>query len=107
MKVVSSLSLAIAAIAGICVTLSAAAQDNILTGAGGASVFSKIYTEYGQAHDVKVEYQPIGAGGGILQLTDKKVDFAEITKWNSPEIKATNPKVILPTGNGLHKDEFY
>jgi phosphate transport system substrate-binding protein len=153
MKIIKSLQLAIVAIASICITLSASAQDNTLLGAGGTFVyplFSKIFSEYGKTHDVKVNYQSIGSGGGILQLTNKTVDFGEsdaplnadqtakfgvpvvhipvaagavvitynipgvtaslnltgkdiadiylgkITKWNSPEIAATNKGVKLP-----------
>jgi len=153
MKVIKSLQLAIVAIAATCITLSASAQDNTLLGAGGTFVyplFSKIFSEYGKTHDVKVNYQSIGSGGGILQLTNKTVDFGEsdaplnpdqtakfgvpvvhipvaagavvitynipgvtaalnltgkdiadiylgkITKWNSPEIAATNKGVKLP-----------
>lgn len=153
MKTIKSLKLAIAAIAGICITLSASAQDNTLLGAGSTFVyplFSKIFAEYGKTHDVKVNYQSIGSGGGILQLTNKTVDFGgsdaplnadqakkigvpvlhipmasgavvvtynipgvttalnltgkdladiylgKLTKWNSPEISATNKGVKLP-----------
>jgi len=153
MKVIKSLQIAIVAIAASCITLSASAQDNTLLGAGGTFVyplFSKIFSEYGNTHNVKVNYQSIGSGGGILQLTNKTVDFGEsdaplnadqtaklgvpvlhipvaagavvitynipgvtaslnltgkdiadiylgkITKWNSPEIEATNKGVKLP-----------
>jgi phosphate transport system substrate-binding protein len=152
MKVIKSLQLAIVAIAASCVTLSASAQDNTLLGAGSTFVyplFSKIFAEYGKTHDVKVNYQSIGSGGGILQLTNKTVDFGgsdaplnadqakkigvpvlhipmasgavvitynvpgiatlkltgkdladiylgKLTKWNSPEIAATNKGVKLP-----------
>jgi len=78
MRVIKSLQLAIVAIAASCVTLSASAQDNTLLGAGSTFVyplFSKIFAEYGKTHDVKVNYQSIGSGGGILQLTNKTVDF--------------------------------
>jgi len=80
MKVIKSLQLAIVALAASCITLSASAQDNTLLGAGGTFVyplFSKIFSEYGKTHDVKVNYQSIGSGGGILQLTNKTVDFGE------------------------------
>ncbi|MDB5140475.1 MAG: phosphate transporter substrate-binding protein PstS [Mucilaginibacter sp.] len=78
MKVIKSLQLAIVAIAASCITLSASAQENTLLGAGSTFVyplFSKIFAEYSQKHDVKVNYQSIGSGGGILQLTNKTVDF--------------------------------
>jgi len=78
MRVIKSLQFAIVAIAASCITLSASAQDNTLLGAGSTFVyplFSKIFSEYGKTHDVKVNYQSIGSGGGILQLTNKTVDF--------------------------------
>src|SRR6185312_14762151 len=147
-----SLQLAVAIIASS-LTLSASAQDNTLLGAGSTFVyplFSKIFAEYGKTNDVKVNYQSIGSGGGILQLTNKTVDFGgsdaplnaeqakkigvpvlhipmasgadvitynipgvtaalnltgkdiadiylgKVTKWNSPEIEATNKGVKLP-----------
>jgi len=147
-----SLQLAVAIIASG-LTLSASAQDNTLLGAGSTFVyplFSKIFAEYGKANDVKVNYQSIGSGGGILQLTNKTVDFGgsdaplnaeqakkigvpvlhipmasgavvitynipgvrsalnltgkdladiylgKVTKWNSPEIAATNRGMKLP-----------
>src|ERR1700735_1085209 len=80
MKVIKSLQLAVVAIAASCITLSASAQDNTLLGAGSTFVyplFSKIFAEYGKTHDVKVNYQSIGSGGGILQLTNKTVDFGD------------------------------
>jgi phosphate transport system substrate-binding protein len=78
MKIVRNLKLAIVALAASCITLSAAAQDNTLLGAGSTFVyplFSKIFAEYDAAKGVKVNYQSIGSGGGILQLTNKTVDF--------------------------------
>src|ERR1700710_1774561 len=77
MKIGKNLKLAIVAIAASCVTLSAAAQDNTLLGAGSTFVyplFSKIFSKYTPS---KVNYQSIGSGGGILQLTNKTVDFGD------------------------------
>lgn len=153
MRVVKSLQFAVVAIAASFITLSASAQDNTLLGAGSTFVyplFSKIFAEYGKTNNVKVNYQSIGSGGGILQLTNKTVDFGgsdaplnaeqakkigvpvlhipmasgavvitynipgvtaalnltgkdladiylgKVTKWNSPEIAATNRGVKLP-----------
>lgn len=59
-------------------TANAGASDNTLLGAGSTFVyplFSKMFAEYGQTNSVKVNYQSIGSGGGILQLTNKTVDF--------------------------------
>jgi len=78
MKVVKSLQVAIVAIAASCLALSASAQDNTLLGAGSTFVnplFSKIFADYAAKKDVRVNYQSIGSGGGILQLTNKTVDF--------------------------------
>src|SRR6202000_3439133 len=150
MKIVRNFKLAVVALAATCITLAASAQDNTLLGAGSTFVyplFSKIFSKYTAS---KVNYQSIGSGGGILQLTNKTVDFGEsdaplnadqtakmgaavlhipvaagavvltynipgvtaalnlsgkdiadiylgkITKWNSPEIAATNKNVKLP-----------
>lgn len=54
------------------------AQDNTLLGAGATfpyPLYSKIFTEYQAKKGVKINYQSIGSGGGILQLTNKTVDF--------------------------------
>lgn len=153
MKLVKSVQLAIVAIAASCFALNASAQDNTLLGAGSTFVnplFQKIFADYAAKTQVKVNYQSIGSGGGILQLTNKTVDFGgsdaplnaeqakkigvpvlhvpmasgavvitynipgitaplnltgkdiadiylgKITKWNSPEIAATNKGVKLP-----------
>jgi phosphate transport system substrate-binding protein len=49
-----------------------------LLGAGSTfdyPLFSKMFSEYDKATGVRVNYQSIGSGGGILQLTNKTVDF--------------------------------
>src|SRR4051794_22519663 len=53
-------------------------DDNTLLGAGSTFVyplFSKQFSEYNKTSGLKVNYQSIGSGGGILQLTNKTVDF--------------------------------
>src|SRR6476659_5291802 len=55
-------------------------NDNTLLGAGSTFVyplFSKQFSEYNKANGLKVNYQSIGSGGGILQLTNKTVDFGD------------------------------
>jgi len=77
MKISKSLKLALVAIAASCTTLAASAQDNTLLGAGSTFVyplFSKMFSQYTAS---KVNYQSIGSGGGILQLTNKTVDFGD------------------------------
>lgn len=152
MKVIKSLKIAAVALAASTLSLSASAQETLL-GAGSTFVyplFSKIFAEYGAKTKVQVNYQSIGSGGGILQLTNKTVDFGgsdaplnadqakkigvpvlhipmasgavvitynvpglttglnltgkdladiylgKITKWNSPEIAASNKGTKLP-----------
>jgi phosphate transport system substrate-binding protein len=54
----------------------AAAQD--LTGAGAtfpAPLYSKWFDTYATRTGVKINYQPIGSGGGIRQLSEQTVDF--------------------------------
>lgn len=61
-------------------TGSPASDDNTLLGAGSTFVyplFSKQFAEYNKATGLKVNYQSIGSGGGILQLTNKTVDFGD------------------------------
>jgi phosphate transport system substrate-binding protein len=56
-----------------------AAQAQKLTGAGSTfdyPIFSKWFSEYSAAHPgVEVNYQSIGSGGGITQVTKGLVDF--------------------------------
>ncbi|HXD79896.1 MAG TPA: phosphate ABC transporter substrate-binding protein PstS [Puia sp.] len=57
---------------------SGSAGDISLTGAGSTfdyPLFSKEFGEYNKSTGLKVNYQSIGSGGGILQLTNKTVDF--------------------------------
>jgi phosphate transport system substrate-binding protein len=59
-------------------TASTGGDENALVGAGSTFVyplFGKMFAEYGKTHPIKVNYQSIGLGGGIQQLTSKTVDF--------------------------------
>ncbi|MGZ3873458.1 MAG: phosphate ABC transporter substrate-binding protein PstS [Mucilaginibacter sp.] len=105
MKVIKSLKIAAVAIAASALSLSASAQDNTLLGAGGTFVyplFSKIFSDYGTTHGVKVNYQSIGSGGGILQLTNKTVDFGESDAPLNPEqtAKLGVPVLHVPMASG-------
>src|SRR5262245_267930 len=49
-----------------------------MTGAGATfpyPLYSKMFSEYDKACNVKVNYQSIGSGGGIRQLSEMTVDF--------------------------------
>ncbi|MDP4130726.1 MAG: phosphate ABC transporter substrate-binding protein PstS [Bacteroidota bacterium] len=53
-------------------------SDDALLGAGSTFVyplFSKMFSEYNRSTGIRVNYQSIGSGGGILQMTNKTVDF--------------------------------
>jgi phosphate transport system substrate-binding protein len=65
--------------AAIANTQTVAAQDDkTLLGAGSSFInplFSKMFADYNTKTGIQVNYQSIGSGGGILQLTNKTVDF--------------------------------
>jgi phosphate transport system substrate-binding protein len=55
-------------------------DGNTLLGAGSSFVyplFSRLFAEYNKRTGIKVNYQSIGSGGGILQLTNKTIDFGD------------------------------
>jgi len=73
-----------------------------LIGAGASfpyPLYSKMFSEYGKQTGVKVNYQSIGSGGGIRQLTEKTVDFgASDVFLSDEEIKRMPaPVVHVPT----------
>ena len=54
------------------------AGGGALTGAGATfpyPIYSKWFTDYAAKTGVKINYQPIGSGGGIRQLQEQTVDF--------------------------------
>ena len=102
MKVIKSLKLAVVALAASCITLAASAQDNTLLGAGSTFVyplFSKMFSQYTAS---KVNYQSIGSGGGILQLTNKTVDFGDsYATLNADQTsKMSAPVLHIPMTSG-------
>ena len=53
-------------------------RQNHYLGAGSSFInplFSKMFADYNAKTGIQVNYQSIGSGGGILQLTNKTVDF--------------------------------
>ena len=72
-KITLLVSLAAISVAGV-----KAQDDKTVLGAGSTFVyplFSKMFSEYNKKTGIQVNYQSIGSGGGILQLTNKTVDF--------------------------------
>lgn len=56
----------------------AASSGVALTGAGATfpyPIYSKWFSEYASATGAKINYQSIGSGGGIRQLSEQTVDF--------------------------------
>jgi phosphate transport system substrate-binding protein len=67
----------VVAVAGL-QTKVVAQDDKTLLGAGSTFIyplFSKMFADYNAKTGIQVNYQSIGSGGGILQLTNKTVDF--------------------------------
>ncbi len=76
-KSVAAIVMAVAALIGI-QSKSAAQDDKTILGAGSSFInplFSKMFADYNAKTGIQVNYQSIGSGGGILQLTNKTVDF--------------------------------
>jgi phosphate transport system substrate-binding protein len=83
------------------VTVGASAQN--INGAGATfpnPIYSKWFSEYSQLHpNVKINYQSIGSGGGIRQVTEGTVDFgASDVTMTDQQISAAKVKVMaIPT----------
>jgi phosphate transport system substrate-binding protein len=89
-----------------------AAQGQKLTGAGATfpyPIYSKWFTEYSAAHPgVEVNYQSIGSGGGIQQVTKGLVDFgASDMPMKDDQLAASPVKLIhIPTVLGADVPAF-
>ncbi|PYP99853.1 MAG: phosphate ABC transporter substrate-binding protein PstS [Acidobacteria bacterium] len=81
----------------------AAAQDLQIDGAGATfpnPIYSKWFAEYNKLHpNVKINYQSIGSGGGIRQLTNQTVFFgATDGPMTNEQIQAAGARILhLPT----------
>jgi len=90
-------------VAGVLVFAPSAAQAQKLTGAGASfpyPTYSKWFSEYSAAHPgVEINYQSIGSGGGIKQLTAGLVDFgASDGPMTDDQLAASKVKVLhIPT----------
>lgn len=98
--------LAVALFVALFVVASSLAQAQTITGAGAtfpAPIYSKWFTQYSAAHPgVQVNYQPIGSGGGIQQVTNGTVDFgASDMPMKDEQLAGAKVKVIhIPTVMG-------
>jgi phosphate transport system substrate-binding protein len=74
-----------------------------LNGAGATfpnPMYSKWFSEYGKLHsDVQINYQPIGSGGGIRQVTAGTVDFgASDMPMTDKQLQDAKSKILnIPT----------
>src|SRR5712691_9314297 len=85
------------------VALPAAAQNLQINGAGATfpnPIYSKWFSEYNKLHpNIQINYQSIGSGGGIRQLTSQTVFFgATDGPMTNEQIQAAGARVLhLPT----------
>jgi phosphate transport system substrate-binding protein len=99
MKSLNTLMLAAATLASI--MPSAVAQK--LTGAGATfpnPIYSRWFTEYSQSHPgVQINYQSVGSGAGIRQVSEKTVDFgASDAILTDDQLKASQVHLLtIPT----------
>ena len=74
-----------------------------LTGAGATfpyPIYSKWFNDYAQSTGVKINYQSIGSGGGIRQLSEQTVDFgASDSPMSDQELAGAKggPVLHIPT----------
>lgn len=79
--------------------LNQAQADEMLNGAGATfpyPVYSAWANEYNKATGVKLNYQSIGSGGGIKQITERTVDFGASDAPQTPEFLAKNNLLQFP-----------
>jgi len=78
------------------------AESLLINGAGATfpfPLYSKWFNEYNKLHpDLKFNYQSIGSGGGIKQITEKTVDFgASDAPMSDEELKKAPGVKHVPT----------
>ena len=99
-------SISMLALAAVTVAAGPASAEVLVNGAGATfpyPLYSKWFSEYAKVDSsVKFNYQSIGSGGGIKQITAQTVDFGASDKFLSDEeLKAAPGKLIhIPTVMG-------
>src|SRR5512133_3384699 len=94
------------AAAAIFMMAGVASAETLINGAGATfpyPLYSKWFSEYAKIDtSVKFNYQSIGSGGGIKQITAQTVDFGASDKFLSDEeLKAAPGKLLhIPTVMG-------
>ncbi|HZT76291.1 MAG TPA: phosphate ABC transporter substrate-binding protein PstS [Vicinamibacterales bacterium] len=93
----------IAAVAAVAVGATLSAQTQQINGAGATfpyPIYSKWFSEYNKLHsNIAINYQSIGSGGGIQQLTNQTVFFgASDGPMTDAQLKAApGPVLHFPT----------
>lgn len=96
----------LATLVAVCAMAGAANAETLINGAGATfpyPIYSKWFSEYAKIDtSVKFNYQSIGSGGGIKQITAQTVDFGASDKFlTDAELKAAPGKLIhIPTVMG-------
>ena len=93
--------------AGLAVALGGAAlAAKVLINGAGATfpfpIYSKWFSEYNKLHpDVRINYQSIGSGGGIKQISERTVDFgATDAPMTDAELQKAPGVLHIPTVMG-------
>jgi phosphate transport system substrate-binding protein len=88
----------------LCLLLPVAAWGQTKLNGAGATfpypMYSKWFSEYHKLHsDIEINYQSIGSGGGIRQVSEGTVDFgASDMPMNDEQLKAAKSKILnIPT----------
>jgi phosphate transport system substrate-binding protein len=105
-KIIQNFLVFILVLASPFFTLLEAKADVLLNGAGATfpfPIYSKWFYEYNKLHpDIRINYQSIGSGGGIRQITARTVDFgASDAPLNDEQLnKMSSPILHIPTVMG-------
>jgi phosphate transport system substrate-binding protein len=80
-------------------------SDDALIGAGSSfdyPLFSKQFSEYNKTTGLKVNYQSVGSGAGISQLTSKTVDFgaSDAPMNGKQDSLVSSPVIHIPVTAG-------
>src|SRR5256886_17634458 len=90
----------------VVVALSAGVSAAVKINGAGATfpypIYSKWFSEYNKLHpDVEINYQSIGSGGGIRQISERTVDFgASDAPMTEPELQKASGILHVPTVMG-------
>ncbi len=100
MKMFTKMQMAIVAAAVVALGAGVAAQKMQITGAGATfpnPIYSKWFSEYNKLHpNVEINYQAIGSGGGIKQVSSNTVFFG------ATDGPMTNDQLLAAPGKLLH-----